>query len=233
MSEILQSARSASGPKRKFAFRKSATEKESARESPAAAAAQSRPLSPSGDDVTSGSPKATFNAPSSSDASHQNTVSISSLSYCHHILHEGALRPAASVIDVDHSFIDLSASMILARPFSTLAIRNVTEGLLVCGQVSGAAHITGVEKSTLIIWSRQVRMHECKDCVLYLRCSSRPIIEDCHGIRFAPLPASFVGTPSFCYRKRPANVGVRVYLSARGRLLWLRTCGIRWTTSNG
>ncbi|KAL2057601.1 hypothetical protein ABVK25_001985 [Lepraria finkii] len=68
-----------------------------------------------------------------------------------------------------------------------MTIKSITESLLLCGGVSGAVHIMGVERSTLVIYSRQVRMHECKDCVVYLRCTSRPIIEDCKGICFAPL----------------------------------------------
>ena len=210
MTEKLQSARSASAPKRKFAFRKFAPEEESAGDTPVPSAAHDSTLSPSSRNITSGLPKTSLKAPSSSDASHQNTVSISSLSSTRHILQENALRPAVSVIDIDHSSIDLSISATLARPFSTLTIKDVTESLLVCGQVSGAAHVTGIKRSTLMIWSRQVRLHECNDCVVYLRCSSRPIVEDCHGIRFAPLPASFVITPSFKYWERPANVGVRV-----------------------
>lgn len=31
-----------------------------------------------------------------------------------------------------------------------------------------------------------MRMHECSDCLVYLRCGSRPIVEDCRGIRFTP-----------------------------------------------
>jgi hypothetical protein len=31
-------------------------------------------------------------------------------------------------------------------------------------------------------------MHDCVDVDVYLWCGSRPIIEDCRGVRFAPLP---------------------------------------------
>ena len=34
-------------------------------------------------------------------------------------------------------------------------------------------------------------MHHCSNVSVYLHCSSRPIIEDCTGIRFAPLPDSY------------------------------------------
>jgi hypothetical protein len=34
-------------------------------------------------------------------------------------------------------------------------------------------------------------MHASKNVTVYLHCSSRPIIEDCEGVRFAPLPEIF------------------------------------------
>jgi Tubulin binding cofactor C len=48
---------------------------------------------------------------------------------------------------------------------------------------------------------RQFRMHECKNVDVYLSCSSRPIIEDCSGIRFSQLPDTYVCLSS-CSGKR-------------------------------
>ena len=117
---------------------------------------------------------------------------ITSLSSTYHRLDSASTEPGSSIsiTNTYHSAVDLSDS--LSRPFSTLAISSVTESLLVCGRTSGAAHITGVENSILILWGRQVRMHECKNCLVYLHCSSRPIIEDCKGIRFAPFQTVYV-----------------------------------------
>lgn len=36
-------------------------------------------------------------------------------------------------------------------------------------------------------------MHESRDCDVYLMTSSRPIIEDCVRVRFAPLPGCYGG----------------------------------------
>jgi hypothetical protein len=58
--------------------------------------------------------------------------------------------------------------------------------------VDGPAHITNVQDSVLVIKCRQFRMHECHNADVYLTCSSRPIIEDCSGIRFAKLPQTYV-----------------------------------------
>ena len=55
-----------------------------------------------------------------------------------------------------------------------------------------------MEGCVLVVSGRQVRLHDCKNSTVYLRCNSRPIIEDCTGIKFAPLPAVYV-SPS----KRP------------------------------
>lgn len=68
----------------------------------------------------------------------------------------------------------------------------MTNSLLVCAPVAGAAHITNVKSSVLLITARQVRMHECTDCIFYLNCTSQPIIEDCTGMKFAPLPTNLL-----------------------------------------
>ena len=71
-------------------------------------------------------------------------------------------------------------------------MKNVQSSLLVCGLVSGPAHVTNVQDSVLVISCRQLRMHDCRNVDVYLACSSRPIIEDCEGIRFGKLPNTYV-----------------------------------------
>ncbi|KAI7784237.1 tubulin-specific chaperone c [Diaporthe eres] len=80
-----------------------------------------------------------------------------------------------------------------AAPFNTLAIRNISGSLVIAGQVAGPAHVTGVRDSVLVLNARQVRMHECRNVTVYLWCGSHPIVEDCEGVRVAPLPAPFLG----------------------------------------
>ena len=98
-----------------------------------------------------------------------------------------------SLIDVNNSLIDLSP----AKQLMTLVIKDVTRSLMICGAVAGAAHVTNMQSSTLVMGSRQVRLHECSDCVLYLRCDSKPIIENCERMRFAPTPRTFVSMTNF------------------------------------
>ena len=100
--------------------------------------------------------------------------------------------PSAALVNIDRSVVDLSASIKERRPLSTLTVKSAKQSLLICGRVDGAAHITGLQRSTLVLNSRQIRLHDCVDCVVYLRCCSRPIIEDCKTVRMAPLPPAFV-----------------------------------------
>ncbi|MCJ1224149.1 hypothetical protein MMC12_000793 [Toensbergia leucococca] len=118
------------------------------------------------------------------------SVTISSHNSLHIILPSSAAHATSSgsLTNLRHCVVDMSIPTVSGQPFASLTIKGVKESLLICGAVNGAAHITGLEGSVLVISSRQVRMHECRECVVYLRCNSRPIIEDCSGIRFAPLP---------------------------------------------
>jgi len=93
---------------------------------------------------------------------------------------------------INRSVVDMSSPTRTGQPFATLTLKNVRDSLIVCGHVSGAAHLTSVTNSIIVVRSRQFRMHESKDCDVYLHTSSRPIVEDCSGIRFAPLPELFL-----------------------------------------
>jgi tubulin-specific chaperone C len=90
------------------------------------------------------------------------------------------------------SVLDLSVpSTATGTPFASLTINIATNSLLILGSVAGPAHITGLRNCVLVLTSRQVRVHECENVDLYLQCASRPIIEDCHAVRFAPLPDAY------------------------------------------
>ena len=134
--------------------------------------------------------------PRAPDSSDSQAITISSISYNRYVLAPSSIHHGASAVikDIHHSVIDLSTPTNLAGTFKTMTIRSVSESLLLCGSVSGAVHITDVDHSTLVINSRQVRIHKCTGCVVYLRCTSRPIIEDCRNIRFAPLPVVYVSS---------------------------------------
>lgn len=107
---------------------------------------------------------------------------------------------SGTVSNVERSIVDLSAPTKDRSPFATLTLKNIQDSLIICGRVTGPIHITGVENSVIITACRQFRMHGSKKVDVYLHCSSRPIIEDCDAIRFAPLPKHFVMSCS------PSNV---------------------------
>jgi hypothetical protein len=122
------------------------------------------------------------------------SVNISSHNGLHILLPSSASHATSSgsVTNLRRCVVDMSIPTAEGEPFAGLAVKNIKQCLLICGTVGGAAHITGVEGSVIVVTTRQLRMHECKNCVVYLYANSRPIIEDCQGIQFAPLPAHYV-----------------------------------------
>lgn len=115
------------------------------------------------------------------------------------VLPASAAHPASSgiVAKVKGSIVDLSAPTASGVPFATLTLKDIQDSLVICGRVTGPIHITGVENSIIVTACRQFRMHASKKVDVYLHCSSRPIIEDCEAIRFAPIPQCLVSDYSF------------------------------------
>lgn len=136
-------------------------------------------------------PSAGIRKPSFSQASN---VSISSHTGLHIILPSSASHATSSgsLTKLDRCIVDMSVPTTNGAPFAGLALQNIKDSLIVAGQVAGAAHITAVKNSIITVASRQVRMHNCKNVDIYLLCSSRPIIEDCQNVRFAPIPECYV-----------------------------------------
>jgi hypothetical protein len=93
---------------------------------------------------------------------------------------------------VDMSKPTSTATAGKGRAFQTLTLKNIKDSLLVCGHVHGAAHLTNISNSVVVVASRQFRMHSSRNCDVYLLTTSRPIIEDCSRIRFAPLPERYL-----------------------------------------
>ena len=98
---------------------------------------------------------------------------------------------SGSLTDLSRCIVDMSVPTVSGAPFAGLALKNIKESLIIAGQVAGAAHLTSLKDCIVVVESRQVRMHDCLNVDVYLKCMSEPIIEDCKGIRFAPLPAVY------------------------------------------
>ncbi|EGC45760.1 tubulin-specific chaperone c [Histoplasma capsulatum var. duboisii H88] len=126
----------------------------------------------------------------SSSVSGASSVFVSSHTGVHIVLPTSASHATvpASITSLHHCVVDMTVPTADGRPFAGLVIKGVTESLLLCGQVDGPAHITGVKHSTIVVSCHQFRMHDCVDVDVYLSCSSRPIIEDCSNIRFGNIP---------------------------------------------
>ncbi|KAF2011768.1 TBCC-domain-containing protein [Aaosphaeria arxii CBS 175.79] len=122
-----------------------------------------------------------------------NSVTISNHNKTHILLPTSASHATSSgtVSNLRNSVVDLSPPTTNGGPFASLTLKNIKRSLIVCGQVTGPAHITGVENSVLVVACRQFRVHNSKNVDVYLFCASRPIIEDCENIRFAPLPEAY------------------------------------------
>ncbi|KAG5951556.1 hypothetical protein E4U53_002810 [Claviceps sorghi] len=121
------------------------------------------------------------------------TIGISNQSNLHVILPSSAARAtsAGSLTDLKRCIVDMSVPTAQGRPFPGLALKNISYSLIIAGHVDGPVHITGVTNSVIVVLARQVRIHECKDVDIYMHCTSRPIIEDCTGMRFAPIPECY------------------------------------------
>ncbi|KAF7943238.1 hypothetical protein EAE96_011169 [Botrytis aclada] len=127
--------------------------------------------------------------PSFSQAS---TINITGHTGLHIILPSSASRATSSgaITKLNGCIVDMSVPTANGAPFAGLSLKNIKHSLVIAGHVAGAAHITGIEDSIIVVTSRQVRMHDCKNVDIYLHCASRPIIEDCSNVRFSPIPDS-------------------------------------------
>uniref|UniRef100_A0A8H7NIV2 C-CAP/cofactor C-like domain-containing protein n=1 Tax=Bionectria ochroleuca TaxID=29856 RepID=A0A8H7NIV2_BIOOC len=121
-------------------------------------------------------------------------IGISNQTGLHIILPSSAARATAAGVltNLSGCIIDMSIPTSGGTAFPGLALNNIKTSLVVAGRVNGPVHITGVTDSILVVAAGQVRIHECKNVDIYLHCGSHPIIEDCSGMRFAPLPACYV-----------------------------------------
>ena len=126
--------------------------------------------------------------------SKEKSVTVSNHNSVHIVLPTSAAHATSSgtVSNLRRCVVDLSPPTTNGGPFAALTLKNIRDSLVICGQVAGAIHITGVENSVIVTACRQFRMHGSKNTDVYLHCSSRPIIEDCGQIRFAPLPEAYV-----------------------------------------
>jgi len=117
-------------------------------------------------------------------------ISITGHTGLHIILPSTASRATASgsLTELDRCIVDMTAPTSTGTPFAGLALKGIKNSLIIAGHVAGPVHITALKNTVVVVAARQVRIHECKNVDVYLHCASHPIIEDCSGMRFAPIP---------------------------------------------
>lgn len=94
------------------------------------------------------------------------------------------------VSEISGSIVKLDTNTKTPSP-SALTLNTTDETLILAADVRGAAHITGLNNSVLVLSCHQFRMHKSHNVDVYLYCNNRPIIEDCTHIRFARIPPVF------------------------------------------
>lgn len=87
----------------------------------------------------------------------------------------------------EFSLSDLNSCEIYIRGhFRALFVHRLRNCRVFVGPVLGSVLIEDVEGCLLMLASHQIRIHHARKTDFYLRVRSRPIIEDCSGVRFGP-----------------------------------------------
>ncbi|EOA89754.1 hypothetical protein ACJQWK_02381 [Exserohilum turcicum] len=210
LSEKLQTVKNSFDPPKKFSFRNKRKDGGAAPVNTATSTVTTTTttVSTAKQETSSSSLSAEEAVPSRQENStaHQDHASTSTSELSHKSSVYISLAPAAPyatsspvVSHLARCVVDLSPSTSAAdggAPFATLYLRNIKDSLIICGHVSGAVHITHVSNSVVVMACRQFRMHASRNVDIYLHSASRPIFEDCEGLRFAPLPECYI-TPDF------------------------------------
>ncbi|XP_004952795.1 tubulin-folding cofactor C isoform X3 [Setaria italica] len=96
--------------------------------------------------------------------------------------------------DGDFTLADLvSCEVYLKGTCRALYVHKLRDCRVFVGAVLGSVLIEDVEGCTFVMAAHQIRIHEAKATDFYLRVRSRPIIEDCSGVRFAPHALEYDG----------------------------------------
>ncbi|XP_026170882.1 tubulin-specific chaperone C [Mastacembelus armatus] len=74
---------------------------------------------------------------------------------------------------------------------STLHLKHIDSCEILCGPVSSSVFVDHCRNSILALPCQQLRTHNTTNTQVYLHVTSRAIIEDCHGVSFAPFSWSY------------------------------------------
>ncbi|KAL9584137.1 MAG: hypothetical protein Q9212_002296 [Teloschistes hypoglaucus] len=177
LKDQLQKVRSDLAPRRKFAFRPTAIPASEASET-ASPQDGSTPLTEESlQRVAAGFPDSSSGGYEKAPTPYANLHNV--------------LRTERNIETADRGVFIANCSRSVVRclmPSVALTINEVDRSLILAGPINGAAHITGLNNSTIAVSCRQLRMHHCLNSTVYVRCGSNPVIEHCSRMSFAPLP---------------------------------------------
>ena len=94
---------------------------------------------------------------------------------------------SASIEEVNSCVVNIATQWMRSSPLASVQISHTSQSLIVCGNISGSVFVSDSAACIFVATCGQLRLHQCTNCVVYLHCSSNPIIEGCKGIKFAPL----------------------------------------------
>ncbi|KAL8915499.1 MAG: hypothetical protein Q9171_000064 [Xanthocarpia ochracea] len=178
LNDQLQKVRSEIAPRRKFTF------KSAAKTTPTDPPLRAPDKAP----VTNHSNQSTEEPLQASDPESTETSSTSTSFFFTNIYNTLCLVPSSNNAGGGVVLADSSCCVIKCPvPFRSLTIKDIRRSVIAAGPINGAAHVMRLADSILIVSCRQLRMHDCRNCDVYLQCGSNPIIEHCSEIRFAPL----------------------------------------------
>ncbi|MGH0118912.1 UNVERIFIED_CONTAM: hypothetical protein FKN15_055466 [Acipenser sinensis] len=86
-----------------------------------------------------------------------------------------------------------SCTLKLFGASSTLHIKHVRDSTILCGPVSSSVFIDHCSGCTFTFPCQQLRTHNTTDSQAYQHVTSRAIVEDCSGVRFAPFTWIYPG----------------------------------------
>ncbi|XP_042302001.1 tubulin-specific chaperone C [Sceloporus undulatus] len=76
---------------------------------------------------------------------------------------------------------------------NTLLLRDCQDCTLLCGPVSTSARVDGCQRCLVALACQQLRTRRTSDTSFYVQVTSRAMLEECRGIRFAPYTWSYRG----------------------------------------
>lgn len=106
--------------------------------------------------------------------------------------HERVLIENDQVNDQDLTFKEMENCVIEINGHpGSLQMLKMKNCLVLCGPISRSAFADFCENCTFVFDCQQLRLHSSENCNIYIRVTSRGIIEDCKNIQFAPSTYSY------------------------------------------